>query len=167
MMPKARGSVLELCVENRLYEQAYQIVLEYGFEQLSPSAKVLLLSDRIRRIDFAEDENLLQYCADVFIEGKYNDVLLEYLCRYYNGATKVMTAVFKSADSFGIDTWALSERIVVQMLYTNEFVDCADRIYNCYKTKGSGRIKEAYLSYFSYYSFTKDVIAPEGFFLDP
>ena len=166
MMPKARGSVLELCVENRLYEQAYQIVLEYGFEQLSPSAKVLLLSDRIRRIDFAEDENLLQYCADVFIEGKYNDVLLEYLCRYYNGATKVMTAVFKSADSFGIDTWALSERIVVQMLYTNEFVDCADRIYNCYKTKGSGRIKEAYLSYFSYYSFTKDVIAPEGFFLD-
>lgn len=118
-------------------------------------------------IDFAEDENLLQYCADVFTKENIIDVLLEYLCRYYNGATKVMTAVFKSADSFGIDTWALSERIVVQMLYTNEFVDCADRIYNCYKTKGSGRIKEAYLSYFSYYSFTKDVIAPEGFFLDP
>ncbi len=166
MMQKERGSVLELCVEKQLYEQAYQIAEKYGFEQLSLSARVRLLTNQIQSQNFTEEEKLVQVCADTFLANKYNDTMLEYLCRYYQGPTKVMTAIFKSAESFHTDTWLLAERILVQMLYTAEFVDCADRIYQAYKIRGSRKIKEAYLNYFSYCSFVKDVIPPEGFFED-
>lgn len=166
MMPEERGIVLELCVESQLYEQAYRIAEEYGLEQLSLSARVRLLSSRIQSLNFAREEKLLQFCADTYAAGKYNDTMLKYLCRFYRGSIKIMAAIFKSAQNFYLDTWSLAERILEQMLYTAEFIDCTEEVYNIYKEHGKRRLEAAYLKYFSYCSFVKDAIVPEGFFED-
>lgn len=164
MQPKERGTVLEICIEQQLYEEAYGIVEEYGFEQVPVSARVRLCSYKIHDLDFSEDETVVQFCVDTFLIGKYNDAMLEYLSRYYQGPTKVMTAIYYSAKTFGTDIQMLAERILVQMLYTEEYVDNVGAIYESYKLLGNHKLKAAYLTYFSYGSFIKNMVTPQNFF---
>ncbi len=159
-----RGRILEMCIEKQLYGQAYKIASEYGFEPLSVSMRVRLLNNRISRAQFAENEDLVQYCADTFLAGKYNDTLLEYLCRYYQGPANVMALVFQSAQVFYIDTQELAERILVQMLYTAGFFDCVGAVYKSYEASGSPLVKKAYLTYFCFHSFVHGIALPDGFY---
>ena len=51
-----------------------------------------------------------------FLHEKYNDVILIYLCKFFQGPTKQMAAIWKAAREFEIDTFDLEERIITQML---------------------------------------------------
>ena len=54
---------------------------------------------------FEEDDFLLGFAEHVFYRDTYNDVILIYLCKYYNGATKTMAEIWKAAGAFDIDTF--------------------------------------------------------------
>lgn len=164
MKPKDRGFVLEICIEKQLYEQAYQIAEAYGLEPIAAALRVRLLNSRIQQLEFAENELLVKYCADTFLAGKYNDAMLEYLCRYYQGPIRHMVEVFKCAHGFYISTQELAERILVQMMYTDGFVDCVDSVYQSYEMAGSPLLKKAYMTYFSHHSFVGGMLLPEGFY---
>lgn len=162
MVPKERGYLFEICIDNGLYDRAYQMAQEYGWEMISASGRVRLLTNQIKKLDFAEDEILLQFIADTYLSGKYNDVMLKYLCEYYHGSTKIMASIWKNAREYELDTRVLEERILTQMLYTTEYVDCAAEIYDSYKSEGDRQLKAAYLTWFSYSSFVKNVIPPKN-----
>ncbi len=161
-----RCFILKICMENRLYDVVCQIAKEYGFGKIAAEMKVPFLDDRIRKLDFAEDKTLLLFCMDTFLEGKYNDAMLAYLCRFYAGPVKLMEKVFFSAQEFGVCTKEIAGRILVQMLYTEECPDCADDVYRSYKDGGIRRLKEAYLTFFSYCSLEEERRIPEHFFDD-
>ena len=162
VMPKERGCIQEICIDHGLYDRAYQIAADYGWEMISPSGRVRLLTYQIEKMEFAEEENLLQYTADTYLSGKFNDVMLEYLSAYYQGPTKTMTNIWKHAKEYEIVTRALEERILTQMLYTTEYVDCVAEIYQSYEVGGDKKIKAAYLTWFSYCGFVKNMIPPEN-----
>lgn len=164
MDAKDRGRVLTICVEHQLFEEAYAIAEEYGFEQIPVSARVRLISYQIHKLDFAKDDNVLSVCAETFAFGKYNDAMLEYLCRYYQGSTKFMAGIYKAAKAFEIDTDMIEERILVQLLYSEEFLDSADEIYDSYKKHGNKKLKQAYFTYFSHCSFLKEMVLSKAFF---
>lgn len=164
MKPKDRGCILEICIEKQFYAQAYEIIRIYGFGPIPFSTRIRFLNERIHELEFTEDEMLIKQCADTFLAGKYNDAMLEYLCRYYQGPMKTMVAIFQSAQGFYVDTQELAERILVQMLYTAGFVDCVDDVYKSYATAGSPLLKKAYLTYFSYHSFVGGMLLPDGFY---
>lgn len=161
---KDRGRILEMCIEKQLFEPAYWIAEAYGLEPLPLSMRVRLLNSQIARLEFAREEALLNDCADTFFAGKYNDAMLEYLCRYYQGPLRSMEAVFKSAELFYIHTQELSERILVQMLYTKGYTDCTDAIYKSYEEVGSPMLKHAYLTYFAHYGFVGSMLLSEEFY---
>lgn len=164
LLPKERGFLTNVLIEQQIYDKAYALIEEYGMEMVSVSGRLSVLSDRIKRTDFAEDEVLLQYCEEVFGTGKYNEVLLEYLCKYYRGCLKRMTAIWKASKKQNIDTLELEERILEQMLYTEEFSPLAGEIFDSYLAKGNIILKEAYLTYYAHRVFCKQEIAPEHFF---
>ncbi len=164
MQPKSRGCIMEMCIEKQLFAQAYRIAETYGLETVPAALRVRLLNDRIQALEYAEDEMLLKYCADTFFIGKYNDVMLEYLCRYYQGQTKDMESIFKCAQNFYINTQELAERILVQMMYTDGFVDGVDVVYKSYETAGSPLLKKAYLTFFCYHSFVGGMLLSEEFY---
>ena len=166
LLPAAdRRQMMELYVQMYRLKEAYAMVQIYGYDHLSSAACVSLCSYAITEAEFEEDDFLLGFAENTFLLGKYNDVLLIYLCKYYNGATRRMAAVWKAAGEFQIDTFDLEERILTQMLYTTEYTPYAEQIYDSYYA-GGGRelICMAYLSYFAHMYLTQDMVVPSHVF---
>ena len=149
-----------------MYEQAYQMVQVNGYDYLGHAARVALCSYGITNIGFEEDDFLLGFVESTFAQGKYNDVILIYLCKYFNSATKAMAKLWKVAGEFQIDTFDLEERILTQMLYTTDYTPYAEAIYDSYYA-GGGRefVCMAYLSYFANSYLTGDALVPNHVFV--
>ncbi|MBR3770555.1 MAG: hypothetical protein IKL06_08480 [Lachnospiraceae bacterium] len=166
MTVEDRRFMLEQLIEHHIFEQAYELLHTYGYDAIGSAYRVAICSERITTYDYVEEDFLLGLAADTFFAGKYNDVILSYLCRYYNGPTRQMELIWKAADEFEIDTFDLEERIVTQMLYSTDFVEEIDAIYEAYCKKGGKElIFMAYLSYFSHLYLLKDAVVSEQVFL--
>lgn len=156
-----RRLLIEQLVEAHLYEKAYDMIQVYGYDYLGSAARVSLCSYAIPNMGYEEDDFLLDFAASTFWLGKYNDIVLIYLCKYYNSTTKRMAELWKAAGEFQIDTFDLEERILVQMLYTTDYTPYAEQIYDSYYA-GGGRelICMAYLSYYANAYLTGDAVVP-------
>ena len=118
----SRKFAMELCVDNHLFDFAYDKVMEYGIDQIGSAAKVALASYMIEQIEYEEDEFLMQLSMAAFRAKKYNDKMLRYFCMHFNGPTKDMIEIWNAAQNFDIERFELSERILVQMLYADDCV---------------------------------------------
>lgn len=165
MSAENRIYVEETLIEEHHFDRAYQLVHTSGYDYLGSASKVSLCSYEITEHGFEEDDDLLGMAQNCFASGKYNDVILIYLCKFFQGPTKQMAAIWKAAGEFEIDTYDLEERIITQMLYSTDYVDAIDRIYDSY-CAGGGReiICMAYLSYFSHYFLVNDMMIPQHVF---
>ncbi|MCM1282262.1 MAG: DUF5717 family protein [Muribaculaceae bacterium] len=139
-MPQTvRRFMLDALVEKRLYEQAYELIQIYGMDQLGAAARVALASAMIGRQeeDSEEaDEYLLLLTETSFFQKKYNDTMLGYLCRYYNGPTERMCEIWKAAERFQVDAFELEERILVQMIYGGHDLHEGEAIFESYYNAG-------------------------------
>ena len=160
-----RKFMVEQLIENHFYEQAYEMIETYGYDTLDNAYRVSICSYQITTENFEENEFLIGLADDTFRAGKYNDVILIYLCKYYNGPTKHMAEIWKAAGEFEIDTFDLEERIITQMLYSTDYVEQIDEIYESY-CRGGGRemVCMAYLTYFSQLYLCKDAIVAADVF---
>ncbi len=118
----SRRFAIELCVDNHLFDFAYDKVMEYGIDQIGSAAKVALASYMIEQTEYEEDEFLLNLSITAFRAKKYNDKMLNYLCMHYNGPTQDMLDIWFAAKNFDIDRFDISERILVQMMYADDMV---------------------------------------------
>jgi len=161
-----RRFMVEQLIENHMFEQAYELLHLFGYDTIGASYRVAICSHKITDTNYDEDDFLLGLASDTFISGKYNDVILSYLCRYYNGPTKHMALIWKTAKDFDIDTFDLEERVITQMLYSTDYVEQIDDIYAEYCQKGGkDLICMAYLSYFAHLHLVKDVVVSSQVFL--
>ncbi len=160
-----RKFMIEQLIENHFFEQAYEMLEAYGYDTLDDACRVTICSYEITTENFEENEFLIGLADVTFRAGKYNDVILIYLCKYYNGPTKHMAEIWKAAGEFDIDTFDLEERIITQMLYSTDFVEQIDEIYESY-CQGGGRemVCMAYLTYFSQLYLCKDAIVATDVF---
>lgn len=166
MSVEDRRFMVEQLIENHVFNQAYELLHMYGYDTIGSAYRVTICSYRITETNYEEDDFLLGLAGDTFIAGKYNDVILSYLCRYYNGPTKDMALIWKAAKEFDIDTFDMEERIITQMLYSTDYVEQIDEIYEEYcKKGGKDLVYMAYLSYFSYLYLVKDAVVSEQVFL--
>lgn len=157
-----RRFMVEQLIENHLFEQAYEMLHLYGYDTIGTAYRVAICSYQITDTNYEEDDFLLGLTGDTFISGKYNDVILSYLCRYYNGPTKHMALIWKAAKDFDIDTFDMEERVITQMLYSTDYVEQIDAIYEEYcKKGGKDLIYMAYLSYFAHLYLVKDAVVSE------
>ncbi len=153
---EARKYMMDMLIWYRQYEQAYELVQDYGIDQIGAATKVTLASHLIEQIN-EEDESILRICEQTFIAGKYNDKILKYLAEYYNGPTDVMREIWKAAREFEIDTFELEERILVQMMYSDAYMPQAEQIfYNYYENGGRELVVLAFLSDSAYKYFVHD-----------
>lgn len=118
----SRKFAIELCVDNHLFDFAYDKIMEYGIDQIGSAAKVALASYMIEQTEYEEDEFLLNLSITAFRAKKYNDKMLQYLCMHFNGSTQEMLDIWFAAKNFDIDRFDISERILVQMMYADDMV---------------------------------------------
>ena len=132
----SRKFVLELLVENHLFELAYEKVMEYGIDQIGSAAKVALASKMIELCEGEEDDFLVSLSAKSFLAKKYNDKLLTYLSKYYSGPTDKMLSLWNACKAYEIERFELSERLLVQMMYADKLVVEGEEAFAFYYESG-------------------------------
>ncbi|MFA9378598.1 MAG: DUF5717 family protein [Lachnotalea sp.] len=155
-----RCVAIEYLVVKGLYNEAFENIVEYGYECIKVKQLVKLASRLISLRDFEEDEIIVSMSAYVLEGKKYDEIILKYLIAYFSGSTMIMKDIWSAAYKFDLDTYELSERLILQVLFTNSYIDEIEHIFECYYRKGSRfHIAQAFLTYnaYNYLVFDKEI----------
>lgn len=145
MSQPVRRFMLDALVEHHRYELAYELVKEYGIDQISDASRVELAGSMIRRQEQEEaaepEEQLLLLAGSTFFRKKYNDVMLSYLCRFYSGPTERMCTLWRAARQYGTGTFELEERILDQIIYAELMPREGGDIFESYYNAGGRELE--------------------------
>ncbi|MCM1123562.1 MAG: DUF5717 family protein [Eubacterium sp.] len=162
ILKKDRREVIRYMVVRGMYVEAYKWVYQYGPYGMDAKTLVKLCSRLLDEEQMAEEPVMTGILCYVVKRGKYDENVLNYLIRYLNGSIKDMRDVWKAAVDFGMDTYALCERLIEQMLYTGAYVGEKIEIFRMY-SKGIGKdeLMSAFLSQSCYdYAIEEHITEP-------
>lgn len=167
MQKRAREKIMELLVARRHYQRAYDLLLSYGCENLSAAKLVHVVCHQMEHLESEDesDEFLLGLCRSVFLRGKYNERILNYMCRFFHGTLDEMIQLWQASCDFELDTYRLEERCIVQFLYTEDFSLSVEKIFESYgENLGRETVVQAYLSWMAHQFVTKDAVVADYVF---
>ncbi len=135
--------------EEEAQELTLDVVREKGLENYTEEEMLGLCSRTIRENNYENDDFLTYVCFELFKKQQYDKVILTYLANYYCGATPDMKVLWREASDYEVHTHKLAERILTQMLFSEELFQEA-QIFEQYYAEGAYfRLQEAYLAYVS------------------
>lgn len=156
-----RAEILRYIVLRGAGEDCWDWVREYGPYFVEPKTLVHLIDERIDQVG-EENTELMQVALYAFRQGKYDSKIVQYLEAYADCPTKELRDIWKAARSFEMDAYHVSERILLQMLYSGAFVGEKMEIFSYYVSRGADpRIEEAFLARCAYDYFVKDQLTDE------
>ena len=162
---RERGELIDFLVKRTMYEQAYDLITVYGDELISAKSSVKICSHIIDKTEGAKDVMLTAITHNAFKNGKYDSNTLTYLINNFGGLTKELRDLWKAAKSFDMSCVGLTERLLIQMLFTRTTVGEKEIIFDDYLSAGaSPRVEMAYLSYAAYDYFVKERITDKSIF---
>ena len=134
-------------------EQAQELTLETvhanGLENYKEDELLGLCSRTIRENNYENDDFLTYVCFELFKNQQYDKVILTYLANYYCGATSDMKLLWREARDYEVHTHKLAERILTQMLFSEELFQEAPIFEQYYAEGAYFRLQQAYLTYVS------------------
>lgn len=159
---RQRAEMLELMILTGMYDQSIDWLRRYGCYTVDPKIIMRLAG---RAFDMEEDVNdaeLAEIAWYAFRNGKYDENMLLYLSEAFHGSVREMRDLFKAAQSFGMETWNLLSRIIVQMLYTGTYLGDQIQLYQSYVKIGTNAdIELAFLAQLSYNYFARNEVTDE------
>ena len=135
--------------EEEVQELTTEIVRENGVENYEEDELLGLCSKTIRENNYENDDFLTYVCFELFKKGQYDKVILTYLASYYCGATSDMKMLWREARDYEVYTHKLAERILTQMLFSEELFQEAQVFEQYYAEGAYFRLQQAYLVYMS------------------
>lgn len=167
-----RMRILNLMLTREMYVLAGEAMEQYGYAGVSLKYLQRLAGRRISETE-EKDAFLLSLCWHLFRGGRADAVILEYLLRYYEGAGIELYEIWEAAGNVGLQTVELEERLLGQMLFTENILVHANSVYHSYEKKmraekgGAGKkLLRAFLSYLAYRYLVSDQILDESLFVD-
>lgn len=159
-----RKDVIRIMVQRGMYEEAYGWICVGNPYAIDAKVLVKLCSRLLEQKTFEEDDRMLGILRYVLKKGKYDEQVLQYLVKYSDGSIKEMRDVWKAANDFGVDTYELSERILLQMLYTGAYIGEKTEVFRSYvKEGGKEKLITAFLAQNCYDYVIKEKITEEFF----
>ena len=156
--------VLELMIERKLFDKAVQELKFSNFESMKLEYLTILVSNQIEKQEYQVDDFLLMLAFYLFEQKSTDPVILKYLVLYYYGTSRQMEELWFATNGMELPTFDLKERILVQMLYTEDFLQHSDEIFQQYMDEnGKKLIRDGYLSHYSFLHVIKDI--PVNYFL--
>lgn len=162
---KERSVLLRFMVLRGMYEKAYSWCCLYGPYDMDAKTIVRLVDYRVEAYGYREEETMIGMSIYAFRSGKYNETLLTYLIHFFRGMTKELRDIWNAARSFDVDTYELSEKIILQLLFSGSFIGEKMEIFKSYVRGGAkSDVEEAFLSQCAYDYFVRDRIMDSGVF---
>lgn len=131
-----RVLLIEVLITSGMYQEAFDLVCEYGFEHIAVPKLVRLCSRMIERTGGIAEEELLLLAAHVYRYGKYDDRILNYLLTYFEGTLDEMCSIRTSGREFYLDTYAMDERILKYSMFVRKHVENGGEILRSYMNQG-------------------------------
>lgn len=143
------NSVRSFQREEKEEELTLDVVKKTGLERYEDCEMLGLCSKTIRENNYENDDFLTYVCFALFKRGQYDKVILTYLAKYFCGATYEMKKLWREARDYEVHTHKLAERILTQMLFSEE-VFAEEGVFEEYYSEGAYfRLQQAYLAYMS------------------
>lgn len=154
---KERAGVCEMLIRQDCVREAYEIIRSYGCEGIRSGSLFQLCTQMILNQLFDEDDILLDLSCQMFSEGQYDSVLLDYLCEHFNGSTRQMYRILSQGSHDRVETYDMPERLLAQMMFTGE-TDHLDQVFDWYAAckRTSDSIVRAYFTMKSADYFLKE-----------
>ncbi len=154
-----RSTVFKYLVLRGQYDTAIAWVERFGPYYMEITSLVRVVGEMIRRCQMVETKAVTAAALFVFQKGKYDNQILQYLAAYYQGMTKDLRDLWKAERAFDMDAYELSERMLIQMLYTRAFVGEWLDIYQYYVSCGGKmEVEAAFLTQCAYDYFAKEKV---------
>ncbi len=150
MNGRERNEVIKCLLLRGMYDNIYEWICTYGTEKLTPKTAVRLCSRLLPYREYMEAEVLTTLAWSAFQKGKYEESILHYLSRYFTGTIKELRDIWCACCRFDAGSYELSERMLLQMLFTNDYIAEEAEVFQTY-LEGSAdeRLTEGYLSHFA------------------
>ena len=154
--------LIAVMIDRNLHQIAYERLKREDFRKLDTERLRAFLVAQIERVNFEVDDFLLRVAFYLFEKRIENKTILNYLAMYYYGKSNQMEQLWLAARNQEIDTFELEERILVQMLYTESYLQYCDEIFAHYmETNGKALVQQAYLAYFAFRYVVRESIKNE------
>lgn len=152
-----RSGVCETLIQQEYIREAYEIVKKYGCEEIRSTRLLKMCTRMILQQLFDEDEALLQISCQLFSEGRYDSVVLDYLCEHFNGSTRQMYRILSQGMREHVEVYDMPERLLAQMMFTGE-TDRIDQVFDWYAAgrQTGDNVVKAYFTLKSADYFLKD-----------
>ncbi len=142
-----RVGICETLIGQSYFREAWELICRYGSEGVSWGRLKAVCSYQISRQPFGQRDLLLSLTYALMERGMADGILLDYLCRYYDGPGTAMYQVLELAVRKKAQVYDLPERLLAQMLFTGE-PEHLDEVFSLYMAggKSSRSLVKAYLT---------------------
>ena len=160
-----RSLFVEYCAIRHCFDKGMEGIMAFGFERIEAKRLLQISADTFRRFGEKEDTQLVKLAWYIFKKGKFDEYLLRYLCDYFTGSVHEMVQIWRAAVGFGIDVLAFSERILAQIVFTEEMPAGGYEVFYSYYEKGfNKKLIRALLKMLAYKYLVKGWSIPEEVF---
>lgn len=159
-----KSLLVTILVKQDMFVGAYDLICEYGYEDIDMSILLRLCSRMILNLEFEYEEELLLLAGYIVKSGIYDEVLLKYMASYFEGPVQEMTELWKRVRGFSLDCYALEERILRYSMFTRIYSEQGLEVLKNYIQQGGNEhVVLAYLTFESYGYFvggkeTKEIL---------
>lgn len=163
---KERVRVMHFFIQRGFDDRAVQALKAFGVNEIEVKRLSKLA---LRYLEAMEEEKadrfLLCLVYYIFECGRCERELLNYLCKFYHGATEAMYEVWKSSRAQELDTEYLEESLLGQMLFAQSQIDNAQGVFLSYYRYGTNqKLIRAFLNFCAYRFLLNDCMFSEELF---
>lgn len=126
-----KSLLITILVKQDMYVGAYDLICEYGYEGVEMPILLRLCSQMILNLEYEYEEELVLLAEYIVKSGVYDEVLLRYMVKHFEGPVEETMKLWEKAMGFGVDCYQLEEKILVYSMFTR-----------CYPDKGLSVLKE-------------------------
>lgn len=167
---KDRKIVMDYFIIRGFRERAIEAIRKYGFYGISVKSLLRFCLKELKQIETEnqfqkKDGLLLNICYYLFQLHKQDELIIKYMLLFFEGATKDMLSLWELCKEYQLDCTLLEEKLLGQVLFTENFVISAAEVFCTYYKYGTNRtLIRAYLAYCAYQFLVHDMITPDMLF---
>lgn len=158
---KERNQYFRIICKNKNWKKAYEMISGCDLSDCDNAELFSITADAIRNKSGQDDEMLAYLALKSVLKGCTSEVVLKYACEKYCGSLENMLKLWDAAADARIDTFYLSERILIQLMYCNGLTVQSEQIFEQYYIGGgNSKVINAYQAYMSYRYLRGDLETP-------